>query len=245
MTQSASNGPDPRGLHVAIIMDGNGRWATSRGLPRLAGHRAGAAVVRRVVESAPDIGVGTLTLYAFSADNWRRPTAEVHGLLALLSEYLRRETRTCIDNGVRLCAVGRRDRFPESLRKALEETERVTRDGRTLELRLALDYASRDVFARAAAMLMAAGGRQVTQDDFVEAMARAMHADRANEVDVLIRTGGEKRLSDFLLWESAYAELFFTDTMWPDFTVEEMASIVRAFHGRERRFGGLPNRAAS
>lgn len=245
MTQSPDQTADARGLHVALIMDGNGRWATSRGLPRLAGHRAGAAVVRRIVENAPDMGVGTLTLYAFSADNWQRPTSEVRGLLALLAEYLRRETRTCIDNGIRLCAIGRRDRFPDGLRDAIEETERVTRDGRTMELRLALDYGSRDVFARAAARLAESGSRDVTKDDFARAMAAAMHVDRVVEVDVLVRTGGEKRLSDFLLWESAYAELFFSQTMWPDFTVEELASILKAFRRRERRYGGLSGQVAS
>jgi undecaprenyl diphosphate synthase len=244
MTQSTST-VGPRGLHTAIIMDGNGRWAIGRGLPRLAGHRAGADAVRRVVENAPRLGIGVLTLYAFSADNWSRPAGEVRGLLALLAEYLRRETRTCIDNGVRLTAIGRRDRFPRSLADALEASERATQAGRTLELRLALDYASRDMIARAARDMAERPSRDVTKNDFASALARVMHAEAPRDVDLLVRTGGEKRLSDFLLWECAYAELFFTGTMWPDFTIDELARIVEAFHGRERRFGGLPERAAS
>jgi undecaprenyl diphosphate synthase len=240
-----NNGAAPHaGLHAAIIMDGNGRWATGRGLPRLAGHRAGADTVRRIVEAAPDHGIRMLTLYAFSADNWARPPAEVRGLMHLLGEYLKRETPNCVKDGVRLSFIGRRDRIPARLAAAVIEAERQTERGATLDLRVALDYSSRDVIARAAAAIDPAA------DDYREALAAgiaaAMHSrDGTPEVDLLVRTGGEQRLSDFMMWEAAYAELFFTGTMWPDFQAEELRRIVQAFHGRERRFGGLPQRAAS
>jgi undecaprenyl diphosphate synthase len=232
------------GLHAAIIMDGNGRWATGRGLPRLAGHRAGADTVRRIVEAAPDIGIRMLTLYAFSADNWARPPAEVRGLMHLLGEYLKLEAPNCVKDGVRLSFIGRRDRIPGRLAAAVAEAERATEQGATLDLRIALDYSSRDVIARAAAGLDPAAAD--CREALAARIAAAMHSrDGVPEVDVLVRTGGEQRLSDFMMWEAAYAELFFTPTMWPDFQPEELGRIVQAFHGRERRFGGLPQRAAS
>jgi undecaprenyl diphosphate synthase len=232
------------GLHLAIIMDGNGRWATDRGLPRLAGHREGAKTVRRIVEAAPDHGVRMLTLYAFSADNWARPPAEVRGLMRLLGEYLRRETPNCVRDGVRLSFIGRRDRISPALAAAVEVAERATDACATLDLRIALDYSSRDVIARAA---RAGFGSEVeTRETLAARIAEAMHSrDGTPDVDVLVRTGGEQRLSDFMMWEAAYAELFFTGTMWPDFQAEELRRIVAEFHGRERRFGGLPERAAS
>jgi len=242
---SQGNGTRPAaGLHVAIIMDGNGRWATGRGMPRLAGHRAGADTVRRIVEAAPDHGVRMLTLYAFSSDNWARPPAEVRGLMHLLGEDLRLETPNCIKDGVRLSFIGRRDRIPARLSDAVTEAERRTEAGRTLDLRVALDYSSRDVIARAASTLDA--DAPDAREALAARIAEAMHSrDGTPEVDLLVRTGGEQRLSDFMMWEAAYAELFFTPTMWPDFQPEELGRIVQAFHGRERRFGGLPQRAAS
>ncbi len=232
------------GLHVAIIMDGNGRWATGRGKPRLAGHRAGADTVRRIVEAAPDHGVRMLTLYAFSADNWSRPPAEVRGLMHLLGEYLRLETPNCVKDGVRLSFIGRRDRIPGRLAQAIADAERDTSGGATLDLRIALDYSSRDVIARAARAMN--GDTADSREALSERIAEAMHSRQGTpEVDLLVRTGGEQRLSDFMMWEAAYAELFFTPTMWPDFQAEELGRIVQAFHGRERRFGGLPQRAAS
>ena len=198
-------------------MDGNGRWATRRGLPRTAGHRAGAEAVRRVVEAAPPAGIGALTLFAFSADNWRRPPAEVATLMRLFARYLRSETPRLLEQGVRLEVVGRRDRLPASLVSAIGAAERATMAGRALQLRLAVDYSAR----------------------------AAIRAGRIfPDVDLLIRTGGEQRLSDFLLWECAYAELYFTDTMWPDFGAADLAAAVAEFHSRERRFGGLPDAAA-
>jgi undecaprenyl diphosphate synthase len=210
MVQSALS-EAPR--HTAIIMDGNGRWAAARGMPRTAGHRAGAAAVRRTIEAAPSLGIAALTLYAFSADNWQRPHAEVQSLLRLLHAYLRDDTERCVDRGVRLEAVGRRDRLPAALRAAIAAAERVTSGGRTLHLRLAIDYSARAAIAQGDAPLP--------------------------DVDLLVRTGGEQRLSDFLLRECAYAELYFTPCPWPDFDGAALAAAAAEFGRRQRRFGGL------
>jgi len=229
-----------QGLHVAIIMDGNGRWATWRGLPRIAGHRAGVAAVRRTVERAPEIGVGTLTVYAFSADNWQRPPREVHGILSLIAAYLRIETERLRRNGVRLEVIGRRDRLPGFLQRAIDRSEWATRAGHRLHLRVAVDYSSRESIARAAAGLRREameGGQGEGEPAARLAQAMARHSP---DVDLLIRSGGEKRLSDFLLWESAYAELYFTDRMWPDFGAEDLDGAIEEFSRRERRFGGVP-----
>jgi undecaprenyl diphosphate synthase len=204
-------------LHVAIIMDGNGRWATRRGLPRTAGHRAGAQAVRPLVEAAPELGVGALTLFAFSADNWKRPANEVSALMRLFARHLRMETPRLIKNGVRLEIVGRRDRLPTPLVAAMEAAEMATAAGPTLHLRLAVDYSAR--WAIATGLLLP-------------------------DVDLLVRTGGEQRLSDFLLWECAYAELHFTERMWPEFGAAELAVALEEFRARERRFGTVPKAAA-
>ena len=214
-------------LHVAIIMDGNGRWALGRGLPRIAGHRAGAEAVRRVAEAAPGLGIGALTLFAFSADNWRRPTGEVAALMNLFGQFLDSETKRCLDNGVRLEVIGRRDRLDPSLGAAITRAEEATALGDRLRLRLAVDYSGRD------AILNAVERSGCLSREGVE---RAL----GPAVDLLVRTGGERRLSDFLLWECAYAELVFSRTMWPDFDGEDLAGAVREFRGRERRFGGVP-----
>ena len=219
-------------LHAAIIMDGNGRWATARGLPRLAGHRAGAEALRRTVEAAPDLGIGTLTVYAFSSDNWRRPPAEVSALMKLFHGYLRREQARCIEKGVRVSVIGRRDRLPRMLLPVMEGCERATAAGRTLHLRLAVDYSSRDAIMLAAAKLKGRASR--------EEFSRALGGP---DVDLLIRTGGEQRLSDFLLWECAYAELVFTPVMWPDFCAADLSAALAEFQARERRFGELPKAA--
>ncbi len=205
------------GLHVAIVMDGNGRWATRRGLARTHGHRAGARAVRPIVETAPTLGVGALTLFAFSADNWRRPPGEVTALMRLFARHLRTETPRLVEHGVRLEVVGRRDRLPAPLAAAIAATEATTRGGTKLHLRLAVDYSAREAIV---------AGRLLP------------------DVDLLIRTGGEQRLSDFLLWECAYAELYFTERMWPDFGPADLAAAVEEFRSRERRFGALPKRAA-
>ncbi len=241
MKQSAFPAAFP-GIHVAVIMDGNGRWAAARGRPRWAGHRAGAAVVRRIVEAAPAQAIGTLTLYAFSSDNWERPQREVGALMRLFRAYLAAETQRCIETGVRLSAVGRRDRLPDALRRALDGAEEATAHGRRLHLRLALDYSARDAILRAAAHLPA--GREPTREEFARLLSEAGGGAPAPDVDLLVRTGGEQRLSDFLLWECAYAELLFTPVMWPDFGPERLAEAVAEFRGRERRFGRVPTAAA-
>ena len=233
----------PPGLHVACVMDGNGRWAERRGLPRAAGHRAGAEALRRVVEAAPGQGVGTLTVYAFSADNWKRPPAEVSALMALLSAYVRSEAPRLKRAGVRLQFIGRRDRLPVSLRAAACRAEWETRAGRRLLLRVAVDYSAREAICRAARALAtppdADGGGGAAR--FEAALAAALHPDGAPAppVDLLVRTGGERRLSDFLLWESAYAELLFLDALWPDVTAATLRAALADFAGRDRRFGGL------
>jgi undecaprenyl diphosphate synthase len=214
-------------LHTAIIMDGNGRWALARGMPRLAGHRAGVEAARRVVKAAPECGVGTLTLFAFSSDNWRRPPEEVEALMALLNFYLESETRRALANGVRLEVIGRRDRLGETLASAIGRAEQATAGCTRLRVRLAVDYSARDAIVSAAR-----NGSDISR----EALGTAL----GPPVDLLIRTGGEQRLSDFLLWESAYAELVFSRVMWPDFGAADLAQAVREFRGRERRFGAVP-----
>jgi undecaprenyl diphosphate synthase len=224
-------------LHAAIIMDGNGRWASARGLPRVAGHRAGADALRRAVEAAPDLGIGVLTVYAFSSDNWRRPQPEVAALMKMFHIYLRREQAECVEKGVRVSVIGRRDRLPRLLLPAIEECENATAHGERLNLRLAVDYSSRDAIVAAAQELQGPALKgKITREKISAALG-------GPDVDVLIRTGGEQRLSDFLLWECAYAELIFTPVMWPDFKASDLSAAVAEFHSRERRFGALPHAA--
>ncbi len=232
--QSALQPASATGLHVGIIMDGNGRWATRRQLSRLRGHEAGVEAIRRVVEAAPKQGVGTLTLYAFSSDNWRRPKAEVSALMALLRSYLAREVESLARNGVRLTVIGRRDRLPAGLADAIGRAETATASGDVLHLRIAVDYSARDAILNAAAK--AAGLPDLTRDGLA---ALITGEAGLRDVDLVIRTSGEQRLSDFLLWESAYAELHFTERMWPDFDADDLEEALISFHGRERRFGGL------
>lgn len=217
-------------FHVAVIMDGNGRWAAQRGLPRWFGHRHGAASVRRVAESAPGLGISSLTLYAFSSDNWRRPPAEVEAIFHLFDDYLTHEVDECIRNDMRITVIGRRDRLAPVLCEKIADAERRTSACGRLLLRLAVDYSSRDMMLQAAERC--AGAAQWTRDRFLEALG-------GHEVDLLIRTGGEQRLSDFLLWESAYAELVFSPVLWPDFDGSHLAEAVAAFRRRDRRFGRL------
>jgi undecaprenyl diphosphate synthase len=222
-------------LHVGIIMDGNGRWATRQRLPRVLGHEAGIKAVRRIVEAAPDQGIGTLTLYAFSSDNWRRPEAEVDALMALFHSYLVDEMENLIEKGVCLTIIGRRDRLGENLTAAIACAEDATVGGDALHLRLAIDYSGRDAILNAASR--ATCERELTRDDF----SRLVTGESGlPDVDLIIRTGGEKRLSDFLLWESAYAELYFTDRMWPEFEAADLTEALASFRVRERRFGALP-----
>jgi undecaprenyl diphosphate synthase len=216
-------------LHAAIIMDGNGRWATARGLPRLAGHRAGAEALRRTVEAAPALGIGTVTVYAFSSDNWKRPPAEVSALMRLFHNYLRKEQERSIEKGMRVSVIGRRDRLPRMLLPAIETMEKATAACSTLHLRIAVDYSSRDAILAAAERLK----RDATRERLSALLG-------GPDVDLLIRTGGEQRLSDFLLWECAYAELIFTPRMWPDFDASDLRAAVAEFYSRERRFGTVP-----
>jgi undecaprenyl diphosphate synthase len=234
------------GIHTAIIMDGNGRWARVRGLPRSAGHRRGATVVRAVVEAAaePSLGIDMLTLYAFSADNWGRPREEVKGLLKVLAAYLRTETVRCVENDIRLVVLGRRDRLPADLVEQIEVAEAATAAAGGLALRLAIDYSARAAIARAAAAAARELGRGGDLDGWLDAarFARLLGAvegqdGEAPDVDLLIRTGGEQRLSDFLLWECAYAEFHFTPVLWPDFTAADLSAAVADFRRRDRRWG--------
>jgi undecaprenyl diphosphate synthase len=236
----SQNTPGPK--HVAIIMDGNGRWAQRRGEPRSQGHLAGATAVRRTIEAAPNLGIRTLTMFAFAAANWQRPLDEVDALMQLLNDYLVKETPTCSNRGVRLSLVGRRDRLPSLLVKLAEEAERITRAGQTLHLRLAIDYSAREAILNAARRLARDKCPAIGEEIDAEQFARLLSCDPlsdepAPDVDLVIRTGGEQRLSDFLLWESAQAELYFTHRMWPEFDAADLAAAVAAFNQRERRFG--------
>lgn len=226
-------------LHVAIIMDGNGRWAQARGMPRSAGHTAGVRTARNIVEAAVRAGVDTLTLYAFSADNWSRPRPEVIALMRLFRKSLLLESKRCLDNGVRLSIVGRRDRLPASLRQTIVQAEAMTANCRNMHLRVAVDYSSRDAILRAAARAKDST-MPLTRERFAQLLADVDHDPApVRDVDLLIRTGGEQRLSDFLLWECAYAELLFTPRLWPDFTTADLDAAVRDFHARDRRFGRI------
>ena len=229
------------GLHVAIIMDGNGRWAARRGLPRVAGHRAGVAAARCTVEHAPRLGIRCLTLYAFSSDNWRRPPDEVRSIFHLLRAYLRLECNALRQRGARLEVIGRRDRLPPLLRSEIARVELATCGGHELLLRVAVDYSSRDVIARTVLEAVnAVPGNSRTSPESLKGLLTQCLTTECGEVDLLIRTGGEKRLSDFLLWESAYAELVFTDRMWPDFNECDLEAALAEFRRRERRFGSVP-----
>ena len=228
-------------LHVAIISDGNGRWATSKGLPRSAGHRAGAETVRRVVTAAPRMGIHTLTLFALSSANWKRPDAEVQGILRLLHEYLLTETTHCIDEGVRLSIIGRRDRLPATLRQAVADSEAATARGRRMHLRLAVDYSAREAIYHAACRFYKV--TELSPESFSNVLAEVLRGG-STEVDLLIRTGGEQRLSDFLLWECAFAEFVFLQKRWPDFTPDDLEAAVMEFNRRERTRGALPDAIA-
>jgi undecaprenyl diphosphate synthase len=216
-----------------MIMDGNGRWAEHRGLPRLAGHAEGERALRRIVRAAPECGINVLTVYAFSSDNWKRPAVEVNGLMCLLETHLVQSVDLCRTESVKLSVIGRRDRVPASALKAIECAEARTGAGMRLHLRIAIDYSSRDALLSAF--------RRTEQPTDRYAMASSLDSP---DVDLLIRTGGEQRLSDFLLWECAYAELLFTPCLWPDFGPQELKIALQEFHRRNRRFGGLASPVA-
>ncbi len=219
--------------HIAMIMDGNGRWAKERGQKRVKGHEKGAETVRSVTRYCADHPeIERLTLYAFSTENWKRPKMEVEFLMKLLERYLRQELPTYLEHNIRFEPVGNLERFSESLRKTIDEIRSATAHCDGLVQSLALNYGSRDELVRAASSL-AASGAPITEAALDEAL------DCSCEVDLLIRTGGDHRLSNFMLWQAAYAELFFTETLWPDFTTDELQRIIDAFCRIERRFGGL------
>ena len=230
-------GTERPGLHVAIIMDGSGRWATTRGLARSAGHRAGRAAVCRVVEAAPSCGIGILTLYAFSSDNWHRPPGEVDELLRIFEGFFTLDAPLLIRRGIRIDAVGRRDRLPASLLEAIEYVEATNPPGDQVQVRLAIDYSGREAILRAASRFGPSGNAEV----FARLLTAAEHAaEPVPDVDLLIRTGGEQRLSNCPLWEIAYAELYFTPCLWPDFGAAELEAAVEEFRSRHRRFGRIP-----
>lgn len=229
------------GLHVAIISDGNGRWATSRGLPRFAGHRAGAETARHIIEAAPRLAIHTLTLFALSSANWKRPAAEVNAILRLLHEYLLTETTHCVEEGVRLSVIGRRDRVSATLRQAIADSEAATARGTRLHLRLAIDYSAREAIFHAACRFYKV--TELSPESFSRVLAEVLRGG-STEVDLLIRTGGEQRLSDFLLWECAFAEFVFVRKAWPDFTVTDLQAALEEFSNRERTRGALPDALA-
>lgn len=237
---SLAHGAGSTPLHVAIIMDGNGRWARARGLPRTAGHRRGAETVRTIVEAAADMGVSVLTLFGFSSENWNRPESEVRDLMGLLRLYLRNEISTLAKNGVRLRVIGERSRLAPDIVSLIEEAEAKTAENKRLTLVVALNYGGRQEIVAAArrlAMEAEAGrieGRLIDEELF----ARQLFTAELPDPDLLIRTSGEQRISNFLLWQMAYTEFVFVDSLWPDFSREEFDKAIREYQGRERRYGG-------
>ena len=245
MTQSASQSESNQPLHVAIIMDGSGRWATGRGRPREEGHGAGTEAVRSTVEAAERLGIGTLTLFAFSGDNWRRPSREVANLMHIFEEYFRRDLPRWMESGTRLSVVGRRDRFAPQLQEAIEIADADTAEGQGLHLRIALDYSGRDSILQAARQLRRRFV-EPTREAFAELLGEITNSGGPSpDIDLLIRTGGELRMSDFMLWEAAYAELIFTDQLWPDFGGADLVAALCEYRTRDRRFGRVEELVAS
>ena len=240
MSDIESLPPGPR--HVAIIMDGNGRWATQRGRPRLYGHHAGARRVRDVIEVCPDLGVKYLTVFAFSTENWKRTQAEVSGLMALFKRYITRESQTLVDNGICVRFIGDRMKLDETLVRLMDELELMTADNDVVHLTIALNYGGRDEVARATKRLAreVAAGRIDPEAVDAETLGRFLDTYVLPDPDLVIRTSGEARISNFLLWQSAYSEYEFVDTLWPDFSGEEFARVVGRFARRERRYGAVP-----
>ena len=232
--------------HLAVIMDGNGRWAEQRGMPRWKGHEMGLQAVRRLTESACRRNIPVVSLFAFSSENWKRPEPEVRILFELFHYYLRHEREYLMQNGIRVSAFGRRDRIPETVLEALLETEALTKDCRRLHLRIALDYGARYEIAEAARRLAGEAVRrnflpeQITEEWF----SRSLSSEHLEDPDLIIRTAGEQRLSNFLLWQAAYAELYFCPKLWPDFDDSDLEAILSDFRARTRKFGALVCEAA-
>ncbi|MFH2144411.1 MAG: isoprenyl transferase [Candidatus Omnitrophota bacterium] len=227
--------------HIAIIMDGNGRWARAKGLPRIAGHRRGAEVVKTVIRACKDMGVKFLTLYAFSTENWKRPKREIDFLMRLLNKYLTREKAKLIENDVKFLAIGRLEALPDSVKKVIKQITEITRDNRAITLILALNYGGRveilDAVKEIAKDINA--GKLDPQGLDEEVFSRYLYTYKIPDPDLLIRTSGEMRLSNFLLWQLSYSELFISDKFWPDFTEQDLLAAVENFRKRERRFGAL------
>lgn len=239
MRDAEQSRPAEPPVHVAIIMDGNGRWAKARGLPRTAGHKKGVEAVRRTVEAARELGIGYLTIFSFSSENWRRPEEEVSDLMGLLRFYLRSEIAELHKAGVRLRVMGDRTRLAEDINRLIDQAEGLTADNKALTLVVALSYGSRQEIAMAARRLAeeVKAGRLDPAAIDEEAVAARLYTADIPDPDLIVRTSGEQRLSNFLLWQSAYSELVFVDTLWPDFTKRDLEAAIEEFHRRERRFG--------
>ena len=239
LAQRAAALPPP--THVAIIMDGNGRWARARSLPRVAGHKSGAEAVRRVVRGAAELGIGFLTLYGFSSENWKRPTREIDDLMGLLRWYLRAELAELHTNGVRLRVIGNRKRLPGDIVSLIDHAEEQTRGNGGLSLTIALSYGGREEIVAAAQALAARvqAGTLAPEAIDEEGFASELSTVGIPDPDLVIRTSGEKRLSNFLLWQSAYSELLFLDTLWPDFGKSDLEQAIAEFHRRDRRYGAV------
>jgi undecaprenyl diphosphate synthase len=244
MTASASSGGPPR--HVAIIMDGNGRWAAMRGQPRSAGHRQGVEALRRTVRAASDMGIGVLTLYSFSTENWSRPAGEVRFLLELLRRFIRTDVAELHQSNVRIMVIGDRDGLEPALRKLFEEAEALTRENTALKLVIAFNYGGRQEITRAVQALAqkVAEGKIAPADITPAVIGNHLDTGGLPEPDLLIRTGGEQRLSNYLLWQCAYTEFVFLPDYWPDFDADRLRHAVEAFRQRDRRFGGLTAQTA-
>ncbi|MGE0086479.1 MAG: isoprenyl transferase [Desulfococcaceae bacterium] len=241
MKSDTPAGPDPARLpaHLAIIMDGNGRWAKKKLMNRVKGHERGANVVREIVRAARELGIGVLTLYAFSTENWQRPKTEVAALMSILKKFLRSEQQDMVENNIRFNVIGQTERLPDDVQKQIELTKSMTQNSTGMILNLALSYGSRDEITRMVRQI----AHEVQQGQIaVDAISPEMISDHLYtkgmpDPDLLIRTSGEMRISNFLLWQIAYAEIFVTDTLWPDFSKEELLEILKNFQSRERRFG--------
>lgn len=247
MSEFATPDAGTRGpAHVAIIMDGNGRWAKQRGLPRTVGHRQGVESVRAIVSAAPELGIKILTLYAFSTENWKRPALEVQALMGLLKSFLQSELAALHQNGVQVRYIGQSGRLPVEVRRILEQAVTQTADNQGLILNLALSYGGRAEITEAARRLAeeCRNGRLQPEEITEELLAARLDTAGLPDPDLLVRTGGESRLSNFLLWQLSYAEIYITDTLWPDFRKEQLQVALDDFRGRQRRFGRTPEQVS-
>ncbi len=225
---------DARLTHIAFIMDGNGRWAKKRSMPREFGHVNGAKNFKKIIRYCGDIGIKMITVYAFSTENWKRPQHEVDAIMGLLSDYIDDAVASMDENNIRLVFLGDKSIFPAPLREKIDNVEEISKD-KDLLLNIALNYGARAEITHACNTLIDAGKKNVTEAD----VAAALYTAHCPDPDLIVRTGGDVRLSNFLLWQAAYAELYFTDTLWPDLSTHEIDRIVADFYGRKRRFGGL------